>query len=74
MKLLNIVRPWFALQPFLQARQPGLKGSVEQDRQFGWVHPMILGAVSKEPVLFWLIRYGTLCRDIHRYHRVIPGR
>ena len=31
-------------QQLLQARQPHLEGAVEQDRQVGWMHPMILDA------------------------------
>ena len=32
---------------FLQARQPDLKGAVQQDRQVGWVHQMIVDAILK---------------------------
>jgi hypothetical protein len=47
MELFRIVGPVVLIQQFLQARQPDLKGAMKQDRQFGWVHQMILGAVLK---------------------------
>ncbi len=52
MELLSVFRPEVLLQQFPQARQADLKGAVKQDRQFSWMHPLILGVVSKEPVLF----------------------
>jgi hypothetical protein len=57
-ELLIVFDPVVLVEQLLEVRQADLEGPMEKDRQFGWVHPMILGAVSKEPVLFWLFRYG----------------
>jgi hypothetical protein len=46
-KLFRILGPAVLVQQLLQPRQPDLKGAMKQDRQFSWVHQMILGAVSK---------------------------
>ena len=43
-QLLHVLSPVRLAEQLLQARQAHLEGAVEQDRQVGWMHPMILDA------------------------------
>jgi hypothetical protein len=46
MELLSVFSPELLGEQFLQARQTNLEGVVQEYRQFGWMHPMILDAIE----------------------------
>ena len=46
-ELLWILHPGLLRQQFLETRQADLEGAVQQDRQVGWVHLMIVDAIWK---------------------------
>ena len=50
-QLLLVLGPVRGVQQLLQARQPNLEGAMKQDRQFGWVHQMILSVFRKSEKL-----------------------
>jgi len=50
-QLLVVLGPVRGGQQLLQTRQPDLEGAMKQDRQFGWVHQMILSVFRKSEKL-----------------------